>query len=40
MLGQIRTGAILRRAHQIFDVLLLGNHIPKMILVVLKRKSC
>ena len=39
MLGQIGTRTVLRRAHQILDVLLLGNHTRKMLFFALKRKS-
>jgi hypothetical protein len=39
MLGQIGTGAVLGRAHQILDILLLGNHDCKMLFSALKRKS-
>jgi hypothetical protein len=39
MLGQIGTRTVLRRTHQILDVLLLGNHTPKMLFLALKRKS-
>jgi hypothetical protein len=38
-LGQVRTRTVLRRAHQIRAVLLLGNHACKMLFFALKRKS-
>src|SRR2546427_12173215 len=40
VLGQIGTRTVLRRAYQILDVLLLGNHDRKMLFFALKRKSC
>jgi hypothetical protein len=39
VLGQLRTRTILGRVDQILDVLLLGNHDPKMLFFALKRKS-
>src|SRR5215813_6512873 len=38
--SQVCTGTVLGRAHQILDILLLGNHKRRMLLSVLKRKSC
>ena len=38
--GQVRTGAVLRRTHQILHILLLGNHDRNMLFSSLKRKSC
>jgi hypothetical protein len=40
MVGQLGTRAVLRRAHHILNVLLLGNHTRKMLFFALKRKSC
>jgi hypothetical protein len=40
VIGQIGARTILGRADQILDVLLLGNHDPKMLFFALKRKSC
>jgi hypothetical protein len=39
MLSQIGARTVLGRAHQILDVLLLGNHTGKMLFFALKRKS-
>ena len=39
VLGPLRTPTILRRPAQRLDVLLLGNHDPKMLFFARKRKS-
>jgi hypothetical protein len=39
VLSQIRTGAVLGRTHQILDMLLFGNHAPRLLFSALKRKS-